>query len=137
MTAIDTNILFYAHDRSDQRKMRIASGVIASLDDGVLLWQVACEYLWASRKLESQAYSYRDALEDIEDLRSGWDAVLPTWGVLGQVRGLRAKGFSHWDALLIATCIESGVRRLLSEDFRETRRVDSLEIVNPFEEAAG
>jgi hypothetical protein len=25
MTAIDTSVLFYAHDRSDERKMRIAS----------------------------------------------------------------------------------------------------------------
>jgi predicted nucleic acid-binding protein len=132
MTAIDTNILFYAHDHSDERKMRIATSVIASLDDGVLLWQVACEYLWASRKLESQSYSYSDALEDVEDLRSGWDTVLPVWGVLSRVPELRSRGFSHWDALLIGTCLESGVQRLISEDFREAKRVDSLEIVNPF-----
>jgi predicted nucleic acid-binding protein len=135
MTAIDTNILFYAHDRRDERKMRIAVNVIESLDDGALLWQVACEYLWASRKLESQDYSYSDALEDVEELRSGWDTILPMWGVLGRIPALRAKGFSHWDALLIGTCLVSGVQRLISEDFRETKRVDSLEIVNPFEVA--
>lgn len=137
MTAIDTNILFYAHDRRDERKMRIAASVIESLDDGVLLWQVACEYLAVSRKLESQAYSYRDALEDIEDLRLGWDTILPVWGVMGRVLGLRSKGFSHWDALLVGTCLESGVNRLISEDFPETKRVDSLQIVDPFEEVAG
>src|SRR5438067_13435037 len=100
MTAIDTNILFYAHDRSDERKMRIAANLIASLDDGVLLWQVACEYLWASRKLETQSYSYSDAMEDIHDLRSGWETILPAWNVLGRLPGLRSRGFSHWDALL-------------------------------------
>ena len=83
MTAIDTNILFYAHDRRDERKMHIAANVIQSLDDGALLWQVACGYLWASRKLESQSYSYGDAWEDIEDLRLGWDTILPVWGVMG------------------------------------------------------
>lgn len=81
--------------------MHIAVSVIESLDDGVLLWQVACEYLAVSRKLESQDYSYREALEDIEDLRLGWDTILPVWGVMGRVLGLRSKGFSHWDALLI------------------------------------
>ncbi len=60
--------------------MHIAASVIESLDDGVLLWQVACEYLAVSGKLESQAYSYRDALEDIEDLRLGWDTILPVMG---------------------------------------------------------
>jgi predicted nucleic acid-binding protein len=125
--------LFYAHDRSDERKMRVAKGVIESLDDGVLLWQVACEYLWASRKLESQAYSYSDALDDVQDLRSGREAVLPRWGVLNRIPALRSRGFSHWDALLIGTCLESGIQRLISEDFRETKRVDFLEIVNPFD----
>jgi predicted nucleic acid-binding protein len=105
MTAVDTNILFYAHDRRDERKMRIAESVIASLDDGVLLWQVACEYLWASRKLEPQGYSYADALEDIEDLQAGWEPALPTWNVLIRVRSLKSKGFSHWDSLLVGACI--------------------------------
>jgi len=76
-------------------------------------------------------------LEDIEDLRLGWDTILPVWGVMGRVLGLRSKGFSHWDALLIGTCLESGVTRLISEDFSETKRVDFLEIVNPFEGVAG
>jgi len=61
MSAIDTNILFYAHDR-DERKMHIAVSIIESVDDGVLLWQVACEYLAVSRRLEPQAYSCRDAM---------------------------------------------------------------------------
>ena len=73
------------------------------------------------------------ALEDIEDLRSGWETVLPAWDVLGRVPGLKSKGFSHWDALLIGTCLQSGVERLISEDFGEAKRVDALEIVNPFE----
>lgn len=84
MTAVDTNILIYAHDRRDERKMRIAESVIASLDDGVLLWQVACEYFWASRKLEPQGYYYADALEDIADLQAGWEMALPTWVVLAR-----------------------------------------------------
>ena len=137
MTAIDTNILIYAHDRRDERKMRIAESVIASLDDGVLLWQVACEYLWASRKLEPQGYSYADALEDIADLQAGWETALPTWGVLVRVRSLKSKGFSHWDSLLIGACMEAGIDTLISEDFREVHRIESLNIVNPFDTATG
>jgi len=76
--------------------------------------------------------SCTDALEDVQDLRSGWETVLPRWGVLNRIPALRSRGFSHWDALLIGTCLESGVQRLISEDFRETERVDFLEIVNPF-----
>jgi predicted nucleic acid-binding protein len=49
MNAVDTNILFYAHDSRDPQKQRIASELIAAAPDGALIWQVACEYLWASR----------------------------------------------------------------------------------------
>jgi predicted nucleic acid-binding protein len=65
MNAVDTNILFYAHDSKEINKQKTASDLIALLDDGVLVWQVACEYLWVSRKLEPQGYSYADAIEDV------------------------------------------------------------------------
>ena len=45
MNAVDTNILIYAQDPRDKSKQKIAQQLIATLDDGVLLWQVACEYL--------------------------------------------------------------------------------------------
>ena len=61
MRAVDTNILFYAHDPRDAVKQDIAVSLMRSLTDGVLLWQVACEYLSASRKLESLGYSRADA----------------------------------------------------------------------------
>ncbi len=51
MIAIDTNILVYARDPRDARKQAIAASLIASEGDFVLLWQVACEFIAASRKL--------------------------------------------------------------------------------------
>jgi hypothetical protein len=32
--------------------------LIATIPDGTLVWQVACEYLWASRKLKPFGYSF-------------------------------------------------------------------------------
>jgi predicted nucleic acid-binding protein len=53
MNAVDTNVLIYAHDPRDPAKQNKAVTLIASLTDGVLLWQVACEYVAASRKFDS------------------------------------------------------------------------------------
>jgi predicted nucleic acid-binding protein len=133
MTAVDTNVLIYAHDWRDERKMLIAQDLIDSLDDGVLLWQVACEYLWVSRKLASQDYSYADALSDIDELRQGWKTAAPRWTVLDRARALKGRGFSHWDSLLVAACLDAGVETLYSEDFQPGMRVESMRIVNPFE----
>jgi hypothetical protein len=41
MNAVDTNVLLYAQDPREQDKQRIAQSLIADLEDGVLLWQVA------------------------------------------------------------------------------------------------
>ncbi len=49
MNAADTNILIYVHDPRDPTKQEKAERLVASLTDGVLLWQVACEFVAASR----------------------------------------------------------------------------------------
>jgi predicted nucleic acid-binding protein len=133
LNAVDTNVLFYAHDSRDPNKQIIAAELIASLNDGALLWQVACEYLWASRKLEALGYSYSEAVEGIRYLRRAWSTVLPDWAALDRIDALRdIYSLSFWDALLIATCLEAGVEQLFSEDFSSYRLVDTPRIVNPF-----
>ena len=136
MNAVDTNILFYAHDQRYPKKQRVASELISTIPDGALVWQVACEYLWASRKLEPFGYSFADATEDIRSLRLVWSTVLPEWTTLDRMERLKQEySLSFWDRLLIATCLEAGVRRLYSEDFSGYIRIESLDIVNPFEPA--
>jgi len=48
MNAVDTNVLLYVHDPRDATKQVTAANLLQSLADGVLLWQVACEYLAAA-----------------------------------------------------------------------------------------
>ena len=133
MNAVDTNVLFYARDPRDPQKQNIASSLITSLVDGVLLWQVACEYLAASRKLEPLGYSRAQAYREIQKLRGAWTPALPTWDVLVRAEQLlSAYSLSQWDALLISACLEKGIARLYSEDFSAYSQIDTLEIVNPF-----
>jgi len=61
MTAFDTNILIYACDKSDATRNQVALNTIEATEDGVLLWQVACEFVAASRKLSVQGFTKQDA----------------------------------------------------------------------------
>jgi predicted nucleic acid-binding protein len=61
MIALDTNVLIYACDRADSKRQQIAIDLIANSRDGVLLWQVACEFVAASRKLNAQGFTALDA----------------------------------------------------------------------------
>lgn len=52
MIALDTNVLVYACDKADPARQQTALDLIWNTKGGVLLWQVTCEFIAASRKLE-------------------------------------------------------------------------------------
>ena len=70
MNAVDTNVLIYVNDLRDPSKQAIAASLVANLTEGVLIWQVACEYLAASRKLEPFGYSDIDGLKIVNPFKS-------------------------------------------------------------------
>lgn len=133
MNAIDTNVLVYAHDARDPRKQAIAVALIQGQTDAVLLWQVACEYLAASRKLAPLGYRFADALKDLEDLRTAWPLILPAWSVVERASNLLSRfSLSFWDATLIAAACEARLQTLYSEDLTAYPEIDGLKLVNPF-----
>lgn len=133
MNAVDTNVLVYSRDPRDPKKQAVANNLLASLTDAVLLWQVACEYLAASRKLERFGYDLTQAFADVSDMRAAWLTVLPPWEVADRAeRLLQNYSLSFWDALLAAACLEAGVTRLYTEDFDDSLKAEGLEVVNPF-----
>jgi predicted nucleic acid-binding protein len=134
MNAVDTNILVYAHDPRDRKKQATAVSLIESLLDVALPWQVACEYLSASKKLEPFGYGREQAWQDVRELRLVWTTVLPSWEVMDRAQYLSDRySLSYWDAMIVAACLEAGVTRLYSEDFSGYRGIDGLEIANPFD----
>lgn len=132
MNAVDTNILIYVNDPRDRVKQEIAVSLIFDLVEGILLWQVACEYLAASRKLEPLGYDRVQAYQYIRDLQQVWYTALPTWTILDRAENLMNRfSLSHWDAMIVAACLEAKVQRLYTEDFGYSN-IDTLEIINPF-----
>ncbi|MCG3131167.1 MAG: hypothetical protein FLDDKLPJ_01944 [Phycisphaerae bacterium] len=135
MNAFDTNVLLYAHDPRNPSKQAIAAELIQRERSAVLLWQVACEYLSASRKLVPLGYRFADAQKDLDDLRLAWTLMLPTWSVVERASDLVAHySFSFWDAMLVAAGLDAKVETLFSEDLTAYPEIDGLRLVNPFAE---
>jgi len=133
MNAVDTNILIYVNDPRDRVKQAAAASLISTLTDGVLVWQVACEYLAASRKLEQLGYDRKQAYQYIRDLQQVWYTALPTWTVIDRAEDLMNRfSLSHWDSMVVAACLEVNVQILYTEDFGYSA-IDGLKIVNPFQ----
>ena len=133
MNAVDTNVLIYVQDPRDPVKQAKAIALVKALPDGVLLWQVANEYLAASRKLAPLGYNQAQAFQDIRNWRKVWTTILPTWAVMDKAEDVRQRfNLSFWDAMVVAACLEGGVTRLYSEDFDAYKQIDGLQLVNPF-----
>jgi predicted nucleic acid-binding protein len=133
MNAVDTNVLFYAHDPREPAKRSRAMSLIESLDDGALLWQVACEFVAASRKLEPHGFSRDRAWEELRVMPRVWATVLPTWPAIDRAEKLLTRySLSYWDAMIVGACLEGGISRLYTEDYAAYPKIDGLEIINPF-----
>jgi predicted nucleic acid-binding protein len=130
MTAFDTNVLIYSCDHADAQRQRRAFELVAAAQDGVLLWQVAVEFVAASRKLASQGFTPAHAWARLHEFMEVLQLVVPSAKVLDYAQPLHQdQGFSFWDALIIGACIDCGVQTLYSEDLPGRTVATELQIV--------
>lgn len=95
-------------------------------------WQVACEFIAASRKLAGQGFTPSDAWNRLSDYLDIFPLVISTENTLQQARDPHLEQrLSYWGAMVVSACLTAGVSRLYTEDLPGTR-IPLLEIVNPF-----
>lgn len=133
MTGFDTNVLIYSCDKADKQRQQRALEVLSSARDGVLLWQVAAEFVAASRKLAVQGFTASHAWARLHELMDALPLIVPSPKVLEYAQALHlGQGLSFWDAMIIGACLDCGVRTLYSEDLPGRAVEPKLRIVNPF-----
>ena len=133
MIAFDTNVLIYSCDHSDPFRQRRAFELLAAAEDGVLLWQVAVEFVAASRKLALQGFTSTEAWARLREFMDVLPVVVPSPRVFEYAQPLHEReGVSFWDAMIIAACIDCGAKTLYSEDLPGVTIRSGPAIVNPF-----
>lgn len=110
------------------------SGLAGATLPVVIPWQVSVEFLACLRRWESlQRITREQTTAYLEQFEDTYEVVMPTQGVLSLSLGLSSRySLSHWDSLLVAACIETGVTTLFTEDLDSGAIYDSVSIVNPF-----
>ena len=133
---LDTNILVYSHDPSDERKRAIAEELIArALRDGrgMISFQVVQEFCSAAlRKFATRFTSV--------ELREYFEVVLaPLCHVHSHPELYRTclniieqTGYSLYDALILAAAATADCGTLYTEDLQHGQTVAGVKIVNPF-----
>jgi predicted nucleic acid-binding protein len=135
LTFLDTNVLVYAHDRSETRKQPIAQALLEVLwrtRRGVLSSQVLQElYVVTTRKFDPPMR--RGAAREIVALYGEWPIVQVDVALILAASKLQERHtFSFWDALVVEAARRCGAARLLTEDLQAGRRIGGISIENPF-----
>jgi len=130
---LDTNVLVYTDDLDSPERQRRSLELVAECRrrrSGVVSVQVLQEYfVAATRKLGVDAPLARRKVQ----LFARLEVVVPRPDdVLAAIDLHRLHGLSFWDAMIVRAALAAGCRRLYSEDLQHGRRVDGLEVVNPF-----
>jgi len=103
MVALDTNVLIYACDKSDPTRQRIALDLVSNTSDSVILWQVACEFVAATRKLNRQGFTATQAWARLAEFLEICSLVVPGAAVLERAKDLHLRhSVSFWDAMILA-----------------------------------
>lgn len=132
---VDTNVLCYAEDLDAEAKRDRARALLRELivsRNAVLSLQVLREFFAAGRsklgldaeeaKRRTEVYSRLEVVDlSLDDLMAAIDLH-------------RLHQFSIWDALIVRAALIGRCRVLYSEDLQHGRRIDGLEIRNPFAE---
>jgi predicted nucleic acid-binding protein len=130
---VDTNILFYAQDKSAGLKHERAAKIVADLwqsATGVLSTQVLQEFCVAVRRV--------DRNRAIEDLRqwverySEWETIVNTSESIRDALNLESRyQVSFWDALIIRAAQVGRADILYTEDLNDGQVFGSVRVVNP------
>jgi predicted nucleic acid-binding protein len=135
---LDTNVLVYAWDRSEDTKRRRALAVIEALNDHhemVLSAQVLGEFFQVTTRKLVVPLTLREAQTLVADFVEAWPVVPITDGVvLEATRAVAEHGLAYWDAQLWAAARVADASFLLSEDLQDGRAIEGVRVINPFAE---
>jgi len=133
---IDTNLLVYAHDRSEHTKQSQAIDVLNQLQlagMGRLSAQSLAEFFSAVTKGKTPMLTHDEAVQQVNFLANTWPVLSITrLVVLEAARGVREHQLAYWDAQLWATAHLNQIPVIFSEDFNPGAVLEGVRFVNPF-----
>lgn len=130
---LDTNVLVYAFDQTAPKKQERARALLDVNRDWVISWQVVQEFSSVALhrfKVPVEANFLKNFIELVL-----WPKcrVMPSQALYARSVELHAyTQYRFYDALVLAAAIESGAKRLYTEDLQNGRKLDELVIENPF-----
>jgi predicted nucleic acid-binding protein len=131
---VDTNILVYAFDVSNDQRQRRAEGALVQLlltDRFRLSTQVLQEFYVTMTRKARPPWTAKEALDVMDDLAS-WPIVVVDFDLIREsVLLSEESNLSFWDALVVNSAARSGASTLLTEDLNDGQVVRGVRVSNP------
>ena len=138
MNALDTNVLLYSVDRSEPAKQLVAQQLLLKLHSAaeptLLLWQVLGELTQQLRRWRDRGVlTAIEFSQHLQACRHLFPLALPTAEAFDSALRMTERfSLSHWDGMILGACQTAGVTRLYTEDIGAPRKIDTVELINPF-----
>ena len=128
--ALDTNILVYLYDDSDERKRNISESLI--LDRPIIGSQVISEFLNVTKRLLKLPKN--ELMDKANKLFRVCEIVSMNQMTITKAKDLIIKyDFQLFDSLIVASALQANCTILYSEDLHHNLLVENqLRIINPF-----
>lgn len=133
---LDTNVLVYSIDVASPVKRETAKAIVAdalSNRSAVISFQIVQETLQAVTRKVRVVAADADAQAFFSEVLLPLWTVQPTAALYERaLRIQRKQGLAFYDSVVVASAIEAGCKRLLTEDLQHGQRIEGLRIENPF-----
>ena len=136
---IDSNILVYAYDRTDTKKNALAVKILDQCWKRETVYAISvqnlAEFFVIITKKVPSPLPVEKAEEIISDICSfsGWRILSYNPETLILAIQLYQKHKKHfWDAILVATMLQSGITQIYSENESDLKVFDKVVVKNPF-----
>jgi len=132
---IDTNILFYAIDSSDNRKHEIAKEIAKRgfREETYISTQNLAEFYHQSKKKLTAAQLNEAKKIALAIIKSkSWIKISYDQSTLWNAMMKDDKKYDFWDLVIYFTAQENGVTEIITENTKDFEGLESIKITNPF-----
>jgi len=133
---IDSNVFVYLFDHGDTHRRDVAREIVErGIADGsaAISFQVVQEVLNVTTHKMERPLTGTDAIAFFDTVLAPLWAVYPSGDLYRRAVEVKIRyGFGFYDSLIVASALEAGCTRLLSEDLPNGQLIDTLTVENPF-----
>ena len=133
MDAIDTNILVYAFDKAYPAKRDVCKELVNSIFEGkrsaVVTNQILAEFAFIITKKIERPLSRDQAASILGAILSSANWKVFDYTAFSLQRCLLSPSHEFWDALIVQTLKEHGIRRIVTENAKDFAGITAI---NPF-----